>query len=356
MIDRVHARLGELGADAAWISDPVSIAYLTGFHTDPHERLLGLALAGAGPVLVVPSLEVESARAAVRGVEVVGWRDGEDPYAVAGRALHGAARRLAVEKSHLTLAVAESLRTAAGVVDFVDGGQVVRDLRLRKRPEELEHLQRAAEITDGIYARIGGALLGRTEVEVAREIEGLVQAAGATLSFGTIVQSGPNSAQPHLAPTGRRLEEGDLVLLDFGAAWQGYKADLSRTVVLGEASEQQLRMHRVVLEAHHAAIAVLRDGVTAGEVDRAARSVIEAAGLGEHFIHRVGHGLGLDAHEGPSLDPGSEQVLEAGMVVTIEPGVYIPGLGGVRIEDDAVVEASGARLLTHAGHSPRPPS
>ncbi len=356
MIDQVHARLRELGADAAWISDPVSIRYLTGFDTDPHERLLGLALAGAGPVLVVPSLEVESARAAVRGVEVLGWRDGEDPYALAGRALHGAARRLAVEKSHLTLAVAESLRTAAGVVDFVDAGTVVRDLRLRKRPDELEHLQRAAQITDGIYARVSGLLLGRTEVEVAREIDGQVQAAGGTLSFETIVQSGPNSAQPHLRPTGRRLEEGDLVLLDFGAAWRGYKADLSRTVVLGQPSEQQLKLHQVVLEAHDAAIAAIKDGVTAGDVDRAARTVIEAAGLGEHFIHRVGHGLGLDAHEGPSLDPGSELVLEAGMVVTIEPGVYIPGLGGVRIEDDVVVEPSGARLLTHAGHSPRPPS
>ena len=316
---------------------------------------MGLAIGTDGPVLVVPGLEAESAGRAARAVEVVGWRDGEDPYAVAARALGGAARALAVEKSHLTLAVAENLRTAVATVEFVDAGPWVRNMRLRKRPDEIEMLQRAAQITDHVTDRIIGSLRpGRSELEVASEIAALINAEGATLSFETVVQSGPNSAEPHLRPTGRRLQEGDFVLLDFGAAWEGYKADTTRTVVLGEPDERQREVHRVVLEAHDAGVAAVRAGVTAGEVDRAARAVIEGAGFGSYFIHRVGHGLGLDAHEDPSLDPGSSTVLEEGMVVTIEPGVYIPGWGGVRIEDDVVVEASGARVLTRADRSANP--
>jgi Xaa-Pro dipeptidase len=171
------------------------------------------------------------------------------------------------------------------------------------------------------------------------------------LSFESIVQSGPHSAEPHLRPTDRRLAAGDLVLLDFGAAVGGYKADTTRTVALGEPDSRQREVYRAVLDGHDAAVEAVRAGVTAGDVDRAAREVIERAGFGRYFIHRVGHGLGLDAHEAPSLDPGSPLVLEEGMVATVEPGVYIPGWGGVRIEDDVVVEADGARLLTTARRS-----
>jgi Xaa-Pro aminopeptidase len=349
LIDQLRARLVERGADAAWISDPVSIAYLTGFWTEPHERLMGLALTPAGAVLVVPGLEVESASRAVGEVEVVGWRDGEDPYAAAGRALGDAARTVAVEKSHLTLAVAENLRTAVGIVEFADLGPTIRALRLHKRPDELERLQRAAAITDRVAAEVIGSLEpGTTEIEVANRVAALIGAEGATLSFDTIVQSCANSAEPHLRPTRRRLEQGDLVLLDFGAAWEGYKADITRTVVLGRPDARQREVHQAVLDAHDAGVAAIRPGVQAGDVDRAAREVLERAGLGEYFIHRLGHGLGLEAHEDPSLDPGSTVPLEEGMVVTVEPGVYIPGWGGVRIEDDVVVEAGGARLLTGA--------
>ncbi len=138
------------------------------------------------------------------------------------------------------------------------------------------------------------------------------------------------------------------MLVDFGAAWEGYRADTTRTIVLGEPDARQREFHRLVLEAHDAGIAAVRAGVTAGEVDEAARSVLREAGLGERFIHRLGHGLGLEPHEAPSLDPGGDTILEAGMVVTIEPGVYIPGWGGIRIEDDVVVELNGCRVLTRS--------
>jgi Xaa-Pro dipeptidase len=334
--------------DAAYITDPVSIAYLTGFRTDPGERLMALVIRPDRAVLIVPGLERDSAEGTAREVSVVSWRDGEDPYALVAAAVDGT-RRLGVEKGALSLAAAEALRDRLGVAEMEDVGPVLRRLRVTKAPTELALLARAGQITDEVTAAVLGQIAaGQTELEIASKIDGLIAAAEAKRSFETIVQSGPNSGQPHLRPQRRQLEKGDLVLLDFGAAWRGYRGDITRVVVVGEPDARQREVHGVVLEAHDRAVEAIRPGVTAGAVDAAARDVIEAAGLGEYFIHRVGHGLGLETHEDPSLDPGSTVELEAGMVVTVEPGVYIPGWGGVRIEDDVVVEAGGARLLTAA--------
>jgi len=348
-IIRLRAWLSEAGADAAYISDPVSIAYLTGFRTDPHERLMALGVTAESARLIVPGLERESAESAAREVEVLSWRDGEDPFQLVAEAI-GRPRLLAVEKRHLTLAVAEQL----GAPQLVDAGEALRRFRLRKSAAELEKLARAAQVTDFVTDRIGDSMRGgQTELEVGMALASLMGTEGAKPAFESIVQSGPNSAQPHLRPTARRLQPGDLVLLDFGAAWDGYRADTTRMAVVGEPDARQRELHGVVLEAHDAAIARVRPGVTTGEVDAAAREVIERAGQGAYFIHRVGHGLGLELHEDPSLDPGSSIPLEEGMVFTVEPGVYLPGWGGIRIEDDVVVEAGGARLLTAASRELR---
>jgi Xaa-Pro dipeptidase len=256
---------------------------------------------------------------------------------------------VAVEKDHLSLAAWERLRVVTDGAEAVDAGGQLRLLRARKAPWELELLGRAAKITDQVTELILADLaVGSSELEVAMTIDLHIAEAGAQRSFGTLVQSGPNSALPHRRPGDRRLGRGDLVLLDFGAAWQGYRADTTRMAVVGEPDARQLEVYSVVLAAHDAAVAAVRAGAVVGDVDEAARAVIRAAGLGDRFIHRVGHGLGLEAHEDPSLDPGSPAVLEEGMVVTVEPGVYVPGWGGVRIEDDVVVEADGGRLLTGA--------
>ncbi len=339
--------------EAAYITRPVSIAYLTGFQADPHERLMALAVRLDGATLIVPALEHENATRSTNQATVIGWRDGEDPYALVRGALDGNTR-LAVEKEHLSVQAAEALATRAAVAELIDIAPEIRRLRRLKGPDELEKLTRAGVVTDAVTEEIVKRLrAGQSELAVAVDIAAAIAAFDATPSFESLVQSGPNSAVPHHRPSARVLGAGDLVLLDFGAAFDGYRADTTRMAVVGEPSARQVEIHRLVLEAHDAAIEAARPGATTGEVDAAAREVIAAAGLGDHFFHRIGHGLGLEAHEDPSLDPGSDAVLEPGMVFTVEPGIYIPGWGGVRIEDDVVVEAAGCRLLTKADRSLR---
>jgi Xaa-Pro dipeptidase len=345
---RLQEWLSAQRVDAACVTNPVSIAYLTGFRAEPGERLMALAVTSEAATLVVPALEEENAESRVREVEVVAWKDGQDPWALLGRALPGSSS-LGVEKGHLTLAGAERLRARVSAPSLIDVGEEIRGLRLLKSPAELEILARACAATDRVSEAVFGALRpGQTEAEVASLITQLIGAEGSVPSFPSLVQSGPNSALPHLLPGSRRLQAGDLVLLDFGAAVEGYKGDTTRMAVIGAADARQQELHHLVVDAHDAAIAAVRPGVLSGEVDAAARRVISAAGLGDRFFHRVGHGLGLEVHEDPSLDPGSSLVLEEGMVFTIEPGVYLPGWGGIRVEDDVVVEAAGARMLTHA--------
>ena len=334
---------------AAYITRPVSIAYLAGFSAEPHERLMALAVRPDGATLIVPALEHENAAAHSTGVEVVSWRDGDDPYRLVGSALDDTGR-LGVEKDHLTVYAAEAL----GIREMVDVAPEVRRLRRTKSPGELDKLARAAAITDEVTDEVMGRLAGGiSELEVALKLGAAIGARGATPAFDASVQAGPNSAMPHHHPSGRKLASGDLVLLDFGASFEGYHADTTRMALVGVPGARQLEIHALVLRAHDAAIDAVRSGTTAGAVDAAARDVIAAARLGDRFFHRVGHGLGLEVHEDPSLDPGSLTVLEPGMVMTIEPGVYIPGWGGVRIEDDVVVEANGCRLLTHADRALR---
>lgn len=330
----------------AYLTNPVSIAYLTGFRTEPAERVMALAIAGDLARLLVPALEEDSATEAARGVEVVVWRDGEDPYRPLEPLLNKPSA-LAVEKDHLSLARAEVLQGRFGPGRLVDAGPVIRELRAVKDHFELERLANAARVTDRVAAAaLAGLRPGMTELEVSGLVANEVASAGARLSFETIVQSGPNSAMPHLRPGGRRLQPGDLVLLDLGAFVDGYHGDITRMAVLGQPTARQQEVHDAVLRAHDAAIAAIRPGIAAGDVDAAARQVLTEVGLGDNFVHRVGHGLGMQGHEAPSLDPGSQLTLAEGMVMTVEPGAYITGWGGVRIEDDVVVTGGGSRRLT----------
>jgi len=339
--------------DAAYVTKPVSIAYLTGFHAEPFERLMALTVRPDGATLIVPAIERQKAQEQAQGTDVVSWRDGEDAFALVIEALAGCVQA-GVEKEQLSVAAAEVLTSRTSVRKMVDAGPEIRRLRRTKTTSEIDRLARAAAITDAAGDEVMARLRpGLTELSVAVMLGAAIGDRGGSLSFESLVQSGPNSALPHLPPTARKLEAGDFVLLDFGAAFEGYHGDTARMVVIGPPTARHGEIHQLVLDGHDAAIATVRAGITAGEVDAAARKVITAGGYGEQFFHRVGHGIGLEPHEDPSVDPGSQMVLEPGMVFTVEPGIYIPGWGGVRIEDDVVVEEGGCRVLTQSDRSLR---
>lgn len=343
-IDRLTSWMAGAGVEATCVSDPLSIGYLTGFFANPHERVMALAVRRDGATLVLPTLERDNAVARAAGVSVVSYQDGDDALGLLREVL-GRPATIAVERDHLSLARAEAI----GAIDSFDAGEVLLRLRAVKSSTELDLLQVAATRTDEVTERVLAELRpGMTEREVASRLDVLIREAGCAPAFGSIVQAGPNSAMPHLGPGERRLQAGDLVLLDFGCRYARYNGDTTRMAVIGKPDARIREVYAAVLGAHDAGIAAIRAGALTGAVDAAARRVLAEAGLGEYFIHRLGHGLGLDAHEAPNLTPGATDILEEGNVVTVEPGVYIPGWGGIRIEDDVVVERDGARLLTNA--------
>jgi len=223
-------------------------------------------------------------------------------------------------------------------------------LRQIKSEEELEYLEKAEAIGDLAFEKILTILKpGMTELEVAAELEYQMKKAGAeNFSFSTIVASGLNSSMPHAIPGEKKLEEGDFVTMDFGCTYKGYCSDMTRTVVLGKASEKQKEIYNTVLKAQLAALDAIKAGVTGKSVDKVARDIITEAGYGECFGHGLGHSVGLFIHEEPRLSPAGETVLEENMIETVEPGIYVPGFGGVRIEDMVAVTKDGCKNFTHS--------
>ncbi len=257
-------------------------------------------------------------------------------------------RTLAFEPAGLTVALLEGLRSGLPEVELRPLAGAVAALRRRKDAVEVAAMARACAVGDAAFARLLPQVRpGRRERELARVLEELLYRAGADgMAFPPIVASGPNSALPHALPSDRVLERGDLVIFDFGARVAGYCADATRTLVLGPASTAQRALYHAVLETQSGAVEALRPGAGCAAVAEAAQEAVAAAGYGEYPTHSLGHGLGLAIHEAPSLRVGSEETLAPGDVATVEPGVYIPGFGGVRIEDTVVVEEGGSRVLT----------
>jgi Xaa-Pro dipeptidase len=349
----VQEALAGAALGGAILVQPANMAYVGGFRPTPWERLIALVVPGEGPArLVVPSLEEEAARAAViPGTRLHVWRDEEGPEAALAAALEGLEGPIGIEKAHLSVARSELVAAALPRAEQVDCGPLLGGLRLAKDDGELALLRRAGEIVSRAVDRLAAEVQpGRSELDLAARAGELIREEGASgLAFPPVVLGGASAALPHGGPTPAALREGDLVIVDVGAEVDGYCSDITRTYVCGrEPDERQRELVGVVREAQAAAIDATRAGVTGAEVDRAARSVIEEAGLGERFVHRTGHGLGLEPHEPPSLDDAAGEPLPAGAVVTVEPGVYLPGYGGVRIEDDVVVRSGGAELLTTA--------
>jgi Xaa-Pro dipeptidase len=224
------------------------------------------------------------------------------------------------------------------------------ELRMAKDEAEIASMRRAAEIAERAMQRLldnGAIRPGRTELEVAADLQiAMLREGGQREAFPPIVVAGPNSASPHVSPSQRPLAEGDLVIVDWGTTYEGYRSDITRTCVLGAPTPEMVQIHDAVLAANQSGRLAVRPRIPAQEVDRAARRAITLAGYGEYFIHRTGHGLGLETHEPPYIVEGNLDLLKPGMTFTVEPGIYLPGVGGVRIEDDVVVTEEGSETLT----------
>jgi len=256
--------------------------------------------------------------------------------------------KLSIEADSMSVGVRDRLHEALPAVELVGSSGMVEHLRQRKDSDEIEQIRQAMRYAEKAFAVLRASLHpDKTEKQVADELEYQLRVFGARgCSFPTIVAAGPRAALPHARATCQRLEGHVLVLVDWGADGWLYKSDLTRVLVTGRISPKLERLYRVVLQAQQQAIAALRPGVVAHDVDRVAREVIEAAGYGRYFGHGLGHGLGLEVHEAPRLAAKSQVVLQPGMVVTVEPGIYLPGWGGIRIEDDVLVTRSGHEVLS----------
>lgn len=359
-LERLSAALRAQGLEALLLNPCPSLTYLTGLHFHLMERpVAALFTANEMPVIILPELEMLK----VEGMKVRAHPYGEDPatwggvfrQAVQSLGLEG--KRIGVEPRAMRLLEFQYVQAAVPGASFPDAAQVVSALRVRKDAGEVAAMRRAVQIAQAaLEATLPGIRVGMSEQEIAGELVAALLRHGsdAALPFAPIVSGGPNGANPHASPSERKLQPGDLLVIDWGAAWNGYISDLTRTFAVGNVDDETLRIHHLVQEANAAGRAAGKPGAPCAAVDRAARGVIEAAGYGQYFTHRTGHGIGMEGHEDPYMRGDNEQLLEPGMAYTVEPGIYLPGRNGVRIEDDVVVTENGTECLSDMTRELRP--
>ncbi|WP_252502625.1 Xaa-Pro peptidase family protein [Sporosarcina sp. Marseille-Q4943] len=351
-INEIKDYLQKNDVDAAFITTPDNVFYVSGFRSEPHERLLGVMIfKEAEPFVICPLMEVPDLKASGWTFEAIGHEDTEDAWEVLASTAQKRGvtlNNIAIEKSHLTVERLERMEELFEGAAFPRLDEQLNKMRNIKSEDELEKMRKAAALAD--YAvEVGCKEIaeGKTELEILMAIEFEMKKQGAEkMAFDTMVLSGPKTASPHGTPGDRKIQKGDFILFDLGVVYEGYCSDITRTVAFGEPSDKQLEIYETVKKAEQAAIDLIRPGVKARDLDKAARDVITEAGYGEYFTHRLGHGLGISVHEFPSITGTNDMELEEGMVFTVEPGIYHPEITGVRIEDDVVVTSDGVEVLT----------
>jgi Xaa-Pro aminopeptidase len=351
--DRLHlAReaTARAGLDALLISPGADLRYLTGYDALPLERLTCLVLpADADPFLLVPALEELAAKASPAGdlgIEITGWGETDDPYALVAARLPAGTARVGVD-NHMWAEKTIAFRAVLPGAEQELAGGVLNELRMRKTPQEAAALRRAGAAIDRVHARMGEWLrAGRTEREVGRDIADAIITEGHVRVDFVIVGSGPNSASPHHELSDRTIRPGDPVVVDIGGTTQdGYCSDSTRVYTVGEPPADFRRLHEVLLRAQRAQTDAVRPGITSGQLDAVGRDIITDAGYGPHFIHRTGHGIGLESHEEPYIVTGNPLPLAPGMAFSVEPGIYLPGRYGARIEDIVICTEEGGERL-----------
>lgn len=355
------ARLNNLTAsmrtsklDAVILNPGPTLTYLTGVHFHLMERPVVLFVApGQDPVLVLPELELPKMELFPYKVQAVAYGENpsewENAFRKAAQALGLDGKRIGVEPRQLRLLEFSHVKAGAPESEFPDASNVLSMLRLKKDKAEVDSMRRAVKIAqDALEATIPLIKIGMTERELSSELvmQLLKNGSDSEFPFAPIVSAGPNSANPHASPTERKLQAGDLLVVDWGAAYDGYISDLTRTFSVGEVEDEYQRIHKIVQESNAAGRAAGKPGVPCADVDKAAREVIEKSGYGKYFTHRTGHGIGMEGHEDPYMRGDNMQLLEPGMAYTVEPGIYLTGRNGVRIEDNIVITETGADCLS----------
>jgi Xaa-Pro dipeptidase len=353
-LENLTASLLNSKLDAVILNPGPTLTYLTGLQFHLMERPVVLFVApGSDPVLVLPELELPKVelfpfkvRAFAYGELPSEW---DDAFRKAAQSLGLDGKKIGVEPRQLRLLEFRHVKAGAPEADFPDASEVLAQLRLRKDQAEVEAMRHAVKIAqDALEATIPQIKIGMTERDLAAElvIQLFKHGSDPELPFAPIVSGGPNSANPHASPSARKLQAGDLLVVDWGAAYNHYISDLTRTFAVGEVDAECQKIHKIVQEANAAGRAAGKPGVSCAAVDAAARGVIEKSGYGKYFTHRTGHGIGMEGHEDPYMRGDNMQLLEPGMAYTVEPGIYLTNRNGVRVEDNMVITKTGAECLS----------
>ena len=353
-LDKLNASLRTSGLDAVILNPGPTLSHLTGLRFHLMERPVVLLLArDQVPAIVLPELELQKVSSLPYELQVFAYP--ENPaewggvFRKAAQSLSLDGKRIGVEPRQLRLLEFRYVRDGAPEAEYPDASDVLSGLRLRKDASEVDAMRQAVRIAqNALEATIPFIKIGMTEKEIAAELvtQLLRHGSDPELPFAPIVSGGPNAANPHASPSDRKLQAGDLLVVDWGAGYEGYISDLTRTFAVGEVEEEYKKIHQIVQDANAAGRAAGKPGVPCAAVDKAARDVIEQAGYGEFFTHRTGHGIGMEGHEEPYMRGDNMQLLEPGMAYTVEPGIYLPNRNGVRIEDNVVITKTGADVLS----------
>lgn len=352
-VARAQRSMVELGYELMVLFPGSNMRYLSGFYDEPGERMLFFLLPAEGkPVFLVPELYEQQLREVSTFEEIRVWRDSEGPIRLLGEVLkeYSKGRINVLIDDRMWAIFFLMLKEVMPRANFSLASKVMKSLRMIKTEDEINCLKRAGSIADSAFREVLRLrIYGMSELDIASSIEEAMRREGAEgTAFETLVASGANSALPHHRAGLRKIDIGDVVILDYGCRVGGYCADITRTVVCGKTTEEVKRVYEIVHRAQEKGVKAVKKGTLAQEIDRAARSMIDGAGYGEYFIHRTGHGIGLDVHEEPYIVEGNKLLLEEGMAFSVEPGIYIPGRFGVRIEDIIVVGSQGAERINNA--------
>lgn len=352
-LDKLRRQLRDAELNGIVVMPGNNMVYLSGIHTHISERPILLFLfADDPPAIIIPTLEMMKAEAVgVAPERIFGWTDVDGyraAFAQAAVDLQLDGRVLGVEAETMRVLEYKALQSAAPELALEYADNLLAAMRLRKDASEIATLRKAVAIAENaIEALLPQIKIGMTEKEVAGKlILALIDAGADAPAFQPIVSTGPNAASPHAVPTDRPLQAGDLLVIDWGAKVDDYASDITRTYAVGDIDDKSRAFYAAVQAANAAGVAAAQPGASGQDIDRAARQAITTVGLGDYFIHRTGHGLGMGEHEPPSLMEGNTVPLPVGAVFTVEPGVYVPGVAGVRIEDDVWLSADGGVCLT----------